>query len=179
MDKKHYVITAVTLGLICAASGALIGATNLITKDKIAQNEKNRINSGICEIYGQNATILEDIDKNEAGLTGDYKYVERLYSISQDGTNSIGYAFRTTGSNMYGKVSLLVGYLQEGCKFVGTYIVVNEQTYASTLEDNYVVKLNDGSRELDDVSCGATYGAKLVRDMIKEAGLAAEEIWKD
>ena len=52
---------------------------------------------------------------------------------------------------------------------VGTYTIVNEQTYASTLVDNYLVPLNNGSRDLDDVTCGATYGAKLVRDMVNEA----------
>ena len=69
---------------------------------------------------------------------------------------------------MYGKISLLVGFDRYKV-FKGTYTLVNEQTYASTLVDNYLVPLNGGDKELDDVTCGATYGAKLVRDMVKEA----------
>ena len=160
MDKKHYVITSITLGLIAAASGALIGLTNLITKDRIAQNEKNKINAGISEIFGNSAVI-----SSENEVSG-YKYTNYLYHV---GESSL--AFRTEGSNSYGKVSLLVGFnfVEEEYKFAGLYVVVNEQTYASTLVANYLDPVNEGSRDLDDVSCGATYGAKLVRDMVNEA----------
>ena len=86
-------------------------------------------------------------------------------------------AFRTTGSNSYGKISLLVGfnYYQipggEVCEYVfdSISVIVNEQTYASTLVDNYINPVNDNTRNYEDVSCGATYGAKLIRDMINEA----------
>ena len=160
MGKKHYVITSITLGLIAAASGALIGLTNLITKDKIAQNEKDKVNAGICEIFGSSAVI-----SSENEVSG-YKYTDYLYHVDESSL-----AFRTVGSNSYGKVSLLVGfnYVEDEYKFAGLYVVVNEQTYASTLVANYLDPVNEGSRDLDDVSCGATYGAKLVRDMVNEA----------
>ena len=38
--------------------------------------------------------------------------------------------------------------------------------------ENYIDPLNKNPKDpkrLDDVSCGATYGAKLVRDMVTEA----------
>ena len=54
-------------------------------------------------------------------------------------------------------------------KFEAVSIIVDEQTFASTLEDNYISTINDGSRNIEDVTCGATYGATLVRDMIKDA----------
>ena len=59
-NTKHYVITAITLGLIGATSAGLIGLTNAITKDKIKQNEANNIQRGITEIFGQNSVILNE-----------------------------------------------------------------------------------------------------------------------
>lgn len=165
-DKKRYIITAVTLGLIAAVSGGLIGLVNLLTKNQIIQNEKNKINAGISEIFADEIEEIA-IDKEEE-ISG-YKYVNTIYSLS----NTDVVAFRTTGSNMYGKISLLVGYHNYANStdpiFSGLVMIVDEQTYATTLEENYIDPLNKDERDLSDVSCGATYGAKLVRAMVEEA----------
>lgn len=179
VNVKHYVITSITLGAIAASSALLIGLTNLATKNKIATNEKERVQLGIRSIFGSEASIKEEQTTQEAGLTGSYKYVEKVFTVKDNADTSLGYAFRTTGSNDYGKVSLIVGFGESDHKFISVYIVVNEQTYASTLVDNYINPLNEGSRELDDTSCGATFGAKLVRNMVLEANTAAETLWKE
>ena len=162
-DKKHYLITSLTLGLIAMTSAALIGATNLITKKRIAQNEIDRINAGISEIFGENTMISLEQEVNNQ------KYVVRWYTIKNDTDVMVGFACRTTGSNMYGKISLIVGFDYTSKVFEGLSIVVNEQTFASTLVDNYINPLNAEAIKLDDVTCGATYGAKLVRDMVNDA----------
>ena len=176
MNKK-YVITSITLGVIAAVSAGLIGVTNLLTRGAIADNAKRKINSGISEIYGKSATILQEFNKKDSGLTGEYKYVENVYQIGKEDKSEIGYAFRTTGSNMYGKVSLIIGFDGDS-SFLGLSIVINEQTYASTLVENYIEPLNEDKISIDDVSCGATYGAKLVRDMVNEAKNASLELGK-
>lgn len=169
-SKKHYLIVSLTLGVIAASSAVLIGLTNLVTKDKIIQNENEKINKGIRQIFGDNAVSGDPEEKDG------YDYVKFVYTIKDNSDASLGYALRTTGSNMYGKISLIVGFNYDNLAFMGTYTIVNEQTYASTLNENYLIPLNDGDRQLDDVSCGATYGAKLVRDMVKEAQSAINEI---
>ena len=164
-NTKHYIITAVTLGCIGIASAAAIGLTNLVTKDKIEQNKKDKINQGIAEIFGQNSSILD-----EGEISGE-EYTTYLYTIKQDGKENNQYAFVTDGSNMYGKISLLVGF-DDLKQFKGISIITNEQTYASTLVNKYINPLNDSLNKdsaLEDVSCGATYGAKLVRDMVNDA----------
>lgn len=176
-NTKKYILTAITLGIIGAASAAIIGVTNMITRDKIAQNEIDKVNAGITEIFGQNTAILDEHTTEEVSLKGDYKYVTYLYDVKDEAGNNIGTAFKTSGSNMYGKITLLVGYLKEDITFSGVSIITNEQTYATTLVDNYINPLNDGSRNVDDVTCGATYGAKLVRDMVNEAYQASTEYW--
>ena len=168
-NTKHYVITAITLGAIGAVSALAIGLTNFVTAERIKTNEQNKINSGIVEIFGENAKISLDQEfENE-----EYKYIERVYEVSSSDDTQIGYAFRTTGSNNYGKISLLVGF-NLSSEFIKMEVVANEQTYAQTLVDNYIVPLNGDASKIDDVSCGATYGAKLVRDMINEAKQASE-----
>ena len=166
-DKKKYIITAITLGAIAACSGALIGVTNLVTKDRIAQNEKNKINAGIVEIFGENASIWTSSEiKN-------HKYVKEGYDVGINGYAS-AFAYKTTGSNAYGKISMIVGF-DHSCQFVGVYMISDEQTYASTLEDNYITSINGGG-SIDDVKCGATYGATLVKEMINDAQSCVDEI---
>ena len=161
MSKKQYVITSITLGCIAAASAGLIGLTNLITRDQIAQNEKNKINSGIVEIFGKDAKI-----SNEDDLSG-YTYVSHYYSITGEQN---GYAYLTSGKNDYGKITLIVGFDGSSGGFKAMYVVVNEQTYASTLVENYIDPVNKQEKDYEtDVQCGATYGAKLIREMINEA----------
>ena len=178
MSKKHYIVTSITLGVIGACSAGLIGLANLVTRDKISANEQNKIQVGITSIFGDSASIDNEYELH------DNKYTNYVYEIKiSDVVES--YAFRTTGSNMYGKISLLVGinktYLLSSSNpvfsFVNLYVITNEQTYASTLVDNYIIPLNDGDRSLDDVSCGATYGAKLVRDMVEEAKTVADKVF--
>ena len=162
-SKKHYIIVSITLGAIAAASAALIGVTNLVTRNKIAENERKAIAKGLNYIFDGDVEIKEENDLTE------YKYVTHYYAL---GDNKC--AFRTDGSNMYGKVSLIIGFNAE--EFVKLYVIKNEQTYASTLVDNYINPLNNDERDYDDVKCGATYGASLVRDMIDDATKAVKKI---
>ena len=163
-SKKHYIITAVTLGAIAMTSGLLIGAANLITRNQIKKNEIKKFNEGITAIFGE-GTEAREFSMNIKNI----QYVDDVYTVKTSETETIGWAIRTTGSNMYGKISLIAGFEYESKSFIGVYLVTNEQTYASTLVDNYVNPLNKGDAKLDDVSCGATYGAKLVRDLVNAA----------
>ncbi|MCR5505554.1 MAG: hypothetical protein K6F07_00960 [Bacilli bacterium] len=161
-NVKHYILTAVILGSIAMVGGALIGVANLITKDKIAKNEENKINVGIADLFGENTTRSEQIN-----IIGNDKYLDYYYKVNANDA-LVGYAFRVTGRNAYGKISMLVG-INTSYNVGRIYLITNEQTYAQTLVDNYVTPYNNGTTSLDDVYCGATYGAKLVRDMANEA----------
>ena len=168
-NVKKYLVTAITLGCIAMASGLLIGATNLITKDKISENEANRINVGIAEIFGEGSKGNEDKEFEEKN----YTYLKAKYEILDYAGAKVGLAYRTVGSNAYGKISLIIGFTSESL-YQGLSIVVNEQSFATTLVDNYIDPLNAGEREVEDVKCGATYGATLVKEMINEATNAAK-----
>ena len=163
-NVRKYVLTAVTLGCIAMASGLLIGATNMITKDRIAGNEANKINEGFADIFGEGATGKEDENFEE----GNYTYLKAKYIIQNATGDEIGSAFRTLGSNSYGKISLIIGFTSDNV-YKGLSVVTNEQSFATTLEENYLTPVQNNERDIEDVKCGATYGATLVKNMINEA----------
>ena len=171
-NVKKYVLTAVTLGLIAMASGLLIGATNLITAEKIEKNNQLKIEEGINDVFHidkkHDAAVIFD-----RGDVDGYNYIKHVYEVTcvAPGAYKDGYAFLAEGSNMYGKLSVIIG-INGYFELSGVSIVTNEQTYASTLVENYINPLNEGSHDYLDVKCGATYGATLIKDMIEEAKLA-------
>ena len=165
-NAKKYLITAVTLGAIAMASGLLIAGTNLVTKDSIKANEVKKINEGLANIYetdNLNSSVLE-LDK-------EFDYVlSSYYEVKNENNEPIGYAFNTKGSNSYGDISLIVGFTANYV-YKGIAVVNNGQSFASTLKKNYLnplIKENKTINEVD-VSCGATFGAKLVRSMVESA----------
>lgn len=180
MSKKHYIITSITLGAIAAVSAGLIGVANLITRDQIAKNEYNKTMSGIAAIF-EGANIEKEYALDE------YKFVNYVYELSKDSDGNDRYIFKTSGSNSYGKISLLVGIKEmsvndeniQSYVFTNLFVITNEQSFATTLVDNYIDPLNNGDRDIDDVSCSATYGAKLVRDMVNEAKNAANALFTE
>ena len=169
-DMKKYIFTAVTLGLIAASGALLIEGTNMLTRDRIAENEITLINNGMKKIYGEQAQTSEAQD------VANYQYVTKAYQIVDDNNAPLGYAFRTDGSNNYGKISLIIGFNQEHV-YKGLSVIANEQSFANDLKKGYLDYIQDGSQTIDDVSvsCGATYGAKLVRAMVLEAEKAEKE----
>ena len=171
-NAKHYIITSISLGLIAAASAGLIGVVNLITREQIKKNEEKKFNAGITAIFGENKTTSLFLNVNSGTVSS-------CYFVSNEDQSTVGWAVRTDGSNMYGKISMLVGFEYDHKDFIGIYVITNEQSYASTLVENYIDPLNGKEIQIDDVSCGATYGAKLVRDMINEAQTFVDGIMYD
>lgn len=168
-NVKKYLITAITLGAIAMCAGALIGATNLATKDRIAENEVKKINEGFAEVFGNGANGNEDQNFENKN----YTYLKAKYTILDASGAEIGSAYRTLGSNAYGKISLIIGFTSDNL-YKGLSVVINEQSFATTLEENYLDPLKKGEHDLADVKCGATYGATLVKNMVDEATKAAK-----
>ena len=173
-NVKKYLLTAVTLGCIAMASGLLIAGTNMITKDRIAENERLSVNKGIVSVFNDDNAVGKEIALPDGK---EYDYVITCYEVKDNNENPLGYAFRTTGSNDYGKVSLIIGFNQQ-CIYKGLSVVVNEQSFATTLNKGYINLIKNGEKTVDDVSvsCGATFGATLVRNMVNEASQAAKDI---
>lgn len=162
-NVKKYILTSVTLGAIAASSALLIGLANLITKDQIKKNEAAQTRAGLAQIYGSNATYGDAVVINDKN----YSHLICYYPASID-NDPVGNVFKASGKNEYGDITLLVG-VSTNNEAGQIYLITNTQSYASTLVNNYVGPYNNGRVELDDVSCGATHGAELVRDLVLEA----------
>ena len=170
-STKKYLITAVTLGLIAAGGALLIAGTNMLTRDSIKANEVKAINNGLAAIYD-----TESLKTSDATLDKEFEYViSSFYVVKDEADAPLGYAFKTEGSNAYGKISLIVGF-NANYIYKGVAVVENGQSFASTLKKKYLNPLVKEGKTVDevDVSCGATYGATLVHDMVKSATSAAE-----
>ena len=170
-NTKKYLITAITLGLIAAGGALLIAGTNMLTRDAIKANETRAINNGLANIFD-----TESLKTSDATLDKEFEYViSSYYEVKDEADAPLGYAFKTEGSNSYGKISLIVGFTSNYV-YKGVAVVENGQSFASTLNKKYLNPLVKDHKTVDevDVSCGATYGAKLTRNMINSATSAAE-----
>ena len=68
-------------------------------------------------------------------------------------------------------MSLLVGIYSD-FSLGNIYVLENTESYATTLQDGYLtpyIQAEDKEAVIDNVRCGATYGAKLCRDLILTA----------
>lgn len=167
MDKKKIIITSSILGSIGAISALLISLVNLVTKDVIASNKVKKVREGIVELYGENVTF------NEQKIIESYTYLEKYYEVYQkeDSSNKVGYAFITSGSNLYGKLSLLVG-IGTDASLGDIYIINNEQTANEFIEgyiDPWNSSSSDEEKEGIDIHCGATFASRLVKEMVESS----------
>jgi hypothetical protein len=162
-EIKKPLIVGGTLALIAGISALLIGLTNSLTASKIVANEENKVTDGLKKVYS-NASFGEVVNLENK------TYCVSYWTASENG-NEIGYVYKTSGKNSYGTVTMLIG-INENASLGTIALLTNTETYAGTLEDNYVSPYNSGDSkdsDIEDVSCGATFGAKLVRSMAKEA----------
>ena len=162
-NSKKYIITSLTLCAIGAVSALAIAGTNLITKDRIETNAKKAQEVALKEIFSD-AKFSEA--KTDFKLDN-HSYLVNYYIASDSSDNELGYVYFVDGRNAYGEISLMVGVTNSGVGQIS--VVTNTQSFASTLKENYIDPYKAGKGDLDDVSCGATYGAKLIKAMTDEA----------
>lgn len=171
IDKKllkHYSFVALVLGGIASISALLIALTYMITNSVIEENNLKKTLESLKNIYGEDKIYekVEDIN-NES-----YSYLNSYYacydSLDDNKGDLIGYVFSCDGKNDYGTIEMIVGVTVESV-ISKIYLIVNDQSYGQTVQNNYVDSFNNGEIEIGDVSCGATYSATLIRDMSLQA----------
>ncbi|MCR5078844.1 MAG: hypothetical protein K6B65_02860 [Bacilli bacterium] len=160
--KKSFKIAAI-LCAIAGVSAVLVSLANVVTEPIIATNKATKEKNGLQKVFGSDATYGE---KKELS---DTKYLLAYYPV----TSSLGESrvYSTSGNNAYGTVSLLVG-ITSGYSLYNLVVMENTESYATTLNENYIVTLINSDKKdeaLNEVKCGATYGAKLIRDMVNAA----------
>lgn len=168
---KKYTITALVLTLITAICAALIASVNLLTAPVIERNNEDKKATLCQEIFAEyDASHSTILDYNQDGIT------EKILAFDKDG-NELGFIYTVSGSNSYGQIVLLVG-ISDDLKLTGVKFITNGQSFSSeaqthlnnqykenmTLEDILSLNLADS-----DVTAGATYASKLIRELVTKA----------
>ena len=166
-DKKFITIGLILGGMSAVAAG-ILGGVNLLTKKTIEDNDKKAQNTALKKVFSDAASYSDDPKEINSE---EYNYVLEEYEAYREDESVLGYVYYTSGKNAYGSISLMVGIRDDR---IANYVVVtNTQSYATTLEENYIGKFLADPNNVDfdsiDTHCGATYGATLVKNMCDQA----------
>lgn len=170
---KKILKVSLVLGAISSISAGVIGLANAVTAPKIKENAKKKELSSLPQIFGGTSDDYEEVTYDGNSLTDKYELTYTLKQWKYEGNSEYkgSYIFKSYGKNSYGTVTLLVGITSE-VKLYNIYLIEDTESYKSVLEPNYVDAYNNSNNKeesLENVKCGATYGATMIRDMVKEA----------
>lgn len=164
-----YFKTALILTIISGVCALLIAGVNSFTSKVIAANEfakKEAIYQEIFPEYDGEKTGLPITE----GFTSSY-ILEKVEAKNSNG-ELIGYVYTVSGSNAYGEIELLVGITADGT-LESVQFLTNGQSFSTETENHVNGSYTSGLTSTDvnniDTACGATYGAKLVKELVSAA----------
>lgn len=165
---KKNILIAVILCLIAGLSGLAIAGVNKWTAPIIEENERvkeTKLYKEIFETYDDKFSMIkEDNFINKAVL-------KRVIAYNSQGER-LGYIYKVKGKNSYGAIVLLIG-IDASNKLVKVEFLTNEQSYSTIVfghvTNNYVPGLEYEDVANIDTTCGATYGAKTVKELVEIA----------
>ena len=162
--RRAFLSGGVLAGL-CGVMAALIVGSDFLTRDTIATNSAAKESAALRRVFGEAVTYEDPVLVEDR----DYSYLQKYWTVTLDGTE-VGRVYRGFGRNGYGDVSLLYGVALDFSLY-NVVTLSNTESYGTTLKENYLDPLSSASDKdaaVDEVKCGATYGAKLCRDIIRE-----------
>lgn len=193
---KNFKISA-TLGAIALVCALLIALINMVTSPIIAANDKKTELETCKEIFEAYDEGKSE-SKSDNDLSGKNSAIQKIIYAKDSAGSSLGTIYKVSGKNAYGTITLMVGidannsvcqveFIENGQSFASTvnnHVLANYPSSEST--DVHVGAYSNGNTEkisalssstIDsiDVKCGATYGATLVKDLVKIAQNDAKE----
>lgn len=180
---KYFKVSLV-LALIAMVCSAIIAGINLATSPIIAKNKEQTEEQTIKKIFKDyDKELSEDIPVENEAIS------KKILARDKDG-NALGYVYNVSGKNAYGTIALMVAIKDELVYQVE--FITNEQSFASTVESHmrssypssekssveigFAPEVSAKVQPLDledvegvDVNCGATYGATLIKELVKVA----------
>ena len=181
--RKNIKIASI-LGCIALICALLIALVNMLTSNIIKENNaKKELDTiqAIFENYDQDKSLV---------LKSNDSYIEKKVKANDKDGNLLGYLYTVSGKNAYGSISLMVAIVDDSVYQVE--FLSNDQSFASTVysylktsypssvdtavhvgaykaDDVNVGSLSKTEVESMDVSCGATYGATLIKNLVLAA----------
>jgi len=180
---KNFKIASI-LGGIALVCALLIALVNMLTANTIASNNSKKELNTIQAIFSD-----YDASKSQVQEAND-SYIEKKIKASDSNGKVLGYLYTVSGKNAYGSISLMVAivddkvyqveFLENNQSFASTVYTYLKTTYPSSADtavhvgaySSTDVKINSLTKEAVtnvDVSCGATYGATLIKNLVLAA----------
>lgn len=162
-NYKSYLKTGLILAAITAICGIMIALLNGVTAPIIEENNYKKEQETLALIFDGATFENLEIKENDSKINKVY-----LAKINDE---ILGYVYLVSGKNAYGTIELMIG-ISDG-SVCAVEIITNTQSFSKVV-NQYVndldnLDINNQNIEDLDVKCGATYGAKLVKELIKVA----------
>lgn len=175
--SKNIIIPAVSLFIICLVVSALLALTNMLTKEPIAKNAKEKADNAMKSVCAY-AEEFEEIDCGQAELI--------CYKAKDSQGSTKGYAISSSAKGYGGDISVMVGINEQG-EVTGVEILSHNETPglgANCTTENFradflqkafdgnfsVTKNGDGGQDGKvDAITGATISSKAVTEAVNKA----------
>ncbi len=180
---KNFKIASI-LGGIALVCALLIALVNMLTANTIASNNEKKELETIQAIF-------EDYDASKSEVQdASGTYIEKKIKAADSAGTTLGYLYTVAGKNAYGSISLMVAivddsvyqveFLENNQSFASTVFNYLKTSYPSSADtavhvgaysttDISIKSLSKSDVENMDVSCGATYGATLIKNLVLAA----------
>ncbi len=172
-----YLKIILCLFCICTVCAGLLGATYLLTKNPIAENEAETINALLVSIYGEDAVF-------EEAVVPDGQTASAAYSAKSADGSFLGYAVRVLSPGFSDDIDMIVGFNADGTirkveiialsETAGLGSRVSEEDYLAQYNGKFGTfllkdKLNTDSENGIDAISGATKSSRAVLNGINTA----------
>lgn len=171
IDSKEVLIPTITLFIICLVTSVLLAATNLMTRDKIVEINKQS-ESESRQLVLPSAKNFEDSE-------------DGTYAIGKNGSELAGYVFTTKTKSYGGDLKVMTGIDKEG-KITGVVLLTISDTpglglnaQKESFRDQYkkaapengfeVIKSGTASDTQIEAMTGATITSKAVTTCVNDA----------
>ena len=108
-----YLKVIIVLVLVSLSSAGILSLADLLSKEKIAENQKKAINEAIIRIEPRTENIEQKDD---------------LYKISDKQGNLLGYIFLVQGQGYQGTIKILCGISRSLDRLLGIEIIQSQET---------------------------------------------------
>ena len=202
---KNYFRIAAVLGAITLVCAVVLALMNMLTSPIIANNNDKTKLETIQKIYSDyDSEKSKDYETDEIIDLNLADEVVDVVRVNNSNGDLKGYVFTVSGKNAYGIISLMVAISKDtnGNNVVHQVeFLENGQSFASTVDDHVRSSYHTSDKNAlvldpyssgnkvvigdltedqipndDQVQCGATYGAKLVRSLVEAALESAERM---
>ncbi len=160
---KKNLMPAIVLGVICLISAALMGGINMITADKIASNEEQKVYDSLREVLDGTFETLDVPASAPTTITG-------LFKVSDENGEFKGNVVTVEQKGYAGKILLTIGFDADGNT---TKVVITAQSESHGKDINPLLDRLSGisSDEVSDVEAvtGATISSGYIKSAVADA----------